>query len=208
MQEERKETFTGEGNFEVYGNMKKGERLVKNPRGRSGAWRRERWNRKKRRREGGREGRSNAFWQRWVQDGFMVTSWLIFEESIDRRAVHLSLDTHVGEQAERSCPGTHTGRFVNSLWIHPKICTDSAHSCFYFLFLSLLFPSPLFLLELKVFCLSVPSFVLICFFAWGLHSGICSSVNNTSISLLPWLTHFPASSIPPCVCFYFKAVGL
>ena len=32
----------------------------------------------------------------------MVTSWLIFffvEESIDRRAIHLSLNTHVGEQA-------------------------------------------------------------------------------------------------------------
>lgn len=62
---------------------------------------------KMRQREGEREGWSNAFWQRWVQDGFMVTSWLIFEESIDRRAVHLSLDTHVGEPAERSCWHTH-----------------------------------------------------------------------------------------------------
>lgn len=37
-----------------------------------------------------------------------MTSWLIFEESIDRRAVHLSLDTHVERQAKRSSAGTPT----------------------------------------------------------------------------------------------------
>lgn len=141
--EREKETWTGEGKcwrIRKYEKEQKNGSSVKNSRVRNGAWRRERWNRKWGRE---REGWSNAFWQRWVQDGFMVTSWLIFEESIDRRAVHLSLDTHVGEQAESSCAGTHAGSRVDSLWMHPKICTESAHSSFYFLLLSLspsLFP--------------------------------------------------------------------
>ena len=46
-----------------------------------------------------------------------MTSWLIFEESIDRRAIHLSLDTHVLEQAMCSFSKVywHSDKFVDRL---------------------------------------------------------------------------------------------
>lgn len=65
---------------------------------------------------------------RWVHDDIMAdfVFFFFFEESIDRRTVHLSLDTHVGDQAERSCAGTHAGSCVDKLWMHPKLCAKSA----------------------------------------------------------------------------------
>lgn len=77
------ETLKAEGTFGKYGNKKKGKKgeRSKNPRSRKGAWRRERWNRKWGI-EGGEGGWSNTFWQRWVQYGFMVTSWLIFVRKV------------------------------------------------------------------------------------------------------------------------------
>lgn len=111
-------------NTEIWkrGKQKNGS-SVTDSRGRNGAWREGEVQQKMRRREGG-----NAFWQTRVQDGFIVTSWMISEGSIDRRAVRLSLDAHVGEQAECSCAGTHAGSCSHSLWMHPKICTRSAHT--------------------------------------------------------------------------------
>lgn len=193
---ERKRDTDGRGERWGIGKYeRKKESWVKNRRGRNGAWRRERWNRKWGRE---REGWNNAFWQRWVQDGFMVTSWLIFEESIDRRAVHLSLDTHVGRQAERWSAGTHTPVAASTAFERtPKYAqTTHAHKhlhtrpCFYFLFvplLSPLFSPPLFLLPLLLLFQALCSFV----FTSVVHSDKCPSVPCTYISSPPWVSHFP-----------------
>lgn len=165
----------------------------------AGVWRRERWNRKWGRE---REGWSNAFWQRWVQDGFMVTSWLIlyfsfFEESIDRRTVHLSLDTHVGDQAERSCAGTHAGSCVDKLWMHPKLCAKSADTH------TLLPPPPYFFCSSKtVFlapsCLCSKLFVHLFVLEEFILVYALRSLAHTFL-LCSWVTHFPVSSIPLCM---------
>lgn len=60
----------------------------------------------------------------WVHGDIMAD---FCEESIDRRSVHLSLDTHVGEQAECLCADTHTPRSLcqqplNAPWNMPRRC--------------------------------------------------------------------------------------
>lgn len=112
---------------------------------------------------------------RWVHGDIMAD---FLEESIDRRAVHLSLDTHVGGTGKSAHVLAHTLVAVpTTSECDPKYAPKKTHthSSFYFLFLSLsssLFPFISTAVKKKkkkkkqqllALPLSVPGFVLICF---------------------------------------------
>lgn len=161
--------------------------------------------------EGGRggteneAGRGRAGVMLFDRGGFKMGSWwhhgwfcifLFFEESIDRRTVHLSLDTHVGDQAERSCAGTHAGSCVDKLWMHPKLCAKSADT-------HTLLPPPYFFCSSKtVFlapsCLCSKLFVHLFVLEEFILVYALRSLAHTFL-LCSWVTHFPVSSIPLCM---------
>lgn len=166
----------------------------------AGVWRRERWNRKWGRE---REGWSNAFWQRWVQDGFMVTSWLILYFSFFwgkyRQENRSPLIGHTCWGSGRALMCWHTLVAVST----NSGCTRSyaqkvpTHTHTHFPP-----PSYFFCSSKTVFlapsCLCSKLFVHLFVLEEFILVYALRSLAHTFL-LCSWVTHFPVSSIPLCM---------